>query len=369
MRILMLNQTWFAEDLRQLGHQVITCGYKEVFDLHLKGFIELDDILKEIGEPIDRILIHDLSQPILVAGLADTSIPTLFYAVDTHQHRDLHCALAHVFDHVFVAHKDYVELLADEDAARASWLPLYASILAEPCEAKSHEAVFVGWMNQERNPERSKFFDALGKEVPLLVTTGRWEEIYPRAKVVINQTAKGDLNFRVFEALGSGSALVTERTKNGLTELFEEGTHYLGYDRGSVPQAKEAILTLLQDETLQKRIGEAGRAAVVAAHTSKHRAEAVLSVLESLPRTTDQKRYFAWMINWGFAAHQLGAASGEQFMLCLLYAYQAALKAFQLGETFDPRFSAVLQIVTSEMDRLKGSTEGATLAKKILATI
>lgn len=47
----------------------------------------------------------------------------------------------------------------------------------------------------------------------------------------------GELNFRVFQAMACGAAVLTEATDNGLDELFTVGLEVLTYPRGAVAAA------------------------------------------------------------------------------------------------------------------------------------
>ena len=53
--------------------------------------------------------------------------------------------------------------------------------------------------------------------------------LFNQAKIVFNISRDCELNMRVFEALGSGSLLLTDRV-SGLTDLFEPGYHFGIYD-------------------------------------------------------------------------------------------------------------------------------------------
>ncbi len=335
MRILVLNQDWFVEEFRQAGHEVVTCGLNKHLDIPLEvPLIHLDSIIKEgmEGKAPDRILVLDNSAPIVVEGLAETNIPIAFYSVDTHHHGHLHGNLCQVFDHVFVAQKDYVRELTKSSPVPIEWLPLFASCAIEPCTNKEFGAVFVGTLNSDLNPERVEFFEALKNEVPLLCKTGKFWEIFPFGEIVINQTVKGDLNFRVFEAMMSGAMLLTERSRNGLFELFEDGKHLVTYEKNNVQEAAEKIRYFLEHTDEARAIGKAGRDEVLRAHTPQARAQSILSVLENLTRTKSPSRFFGWMNNFTVLSAKLKKLDTDLSRHALLTALKSASIAYDLNE-------------------------------------
>jgi len=97
--------------------------------------------------------------------------------------------------------------------------------------------------------------------------------------MVLNQCVANDVNFRTFEAMGSGSCLLTERVSNGLEDLFQDRTHCVLYEKGNV----EEILNLVNyyethgDE--RKAIAQAGRSEILRAHMGIHRARTILQTV------------------------------------------------------------------------------------------
>ncbi len=107
----------------------------------------------------------------------------------------------------------------------------------------------------------------------LRVTSGSYRALYPRARVILNHCEHGDLNFRVFEALGCGGCLVTPRIGHGLTELFTDGAELSCYEPGNPEDACRRIVHWLEHPRAAADLGQAGLAAVDAAHREWHRAQ------------------------------------------------------------------------------------------------
>ena len=62
-------------------------------------------------------------------------------------------------------------------------------------------------MGTQSNPARKAFFDAFRTHIPLYTQKGLYAPIYARSRLVLNQSAAGELNFRLFEAMGNSSLI------------------------------------------------------------------------------------------------------------------------------------------------------------------
>lgn len=299
MKIVLINQNWFAEDFKAMGHEVVTVGTAAHLDIRLDNpIVHIDTLLQLLpkGFKPDRLIWLDNSSPMAILGIEDCSIPAVFYSVDTHHHHVRHALLAHCFDHTLVAQKDYLPHFTESEQ-RVSWLPLWASEYIRPQSEKKYGAAFVGTLNPKLNPKRVKFFNRLRDKVPVKVLEGHFASIFPHAEIIINQTVKGDLNFRVFEAMMSGAVLLTEKTDNGLLELFEDGTHLVTYTTDDIDDAAAKITALLSEPTRCKLIGAAGREKVLNEHCPSHRAAAVSELLTTLSkRTPHPKRHLGPLV-------------------------------------------------------------------------
>ena len=98
--------------------------------------------------------------------------------------------------------------------------------------------------------------------------------------MVFNRSIKNDINMRVFEALASGSLLLTnDLGENGQGELFRDGAHLAAYREAD--DLLDKIEFYLRREKLRERIAAAGRAEVVEKHTFGHRMEQVLRAVQA----------------------------------------------------------------------------------------
>jgi hypothetical protein len=348
MRILLINQTWFASELRALGHEVLTCGMRPHLEYQIPlPLVTINDLLTQLpnGFRPDRIVWLDNSAPNAVLGLEDCEIPCLMYSVDTHHHSAIHAASAVGFDHVCGAQKDLLEHFSDS-LTPTSWLPLWASEYVEASEEKNYGAVFVGTLNRKLNPARVAFFEAMQQLISIKVIEGHFPTIFPKAEIVLNQTVRGDLNFRVFEAMMCGAMLLTERIGNGLLELFEEGVHLVTYSAQDPLDAAEHVRSLIAQPKLMRSIAQQGRSEILLKHTAMHRALTLEAILKNLEkRAKDPRRYYGTMENLLSFSASAEPTCKELSGYTSMLAIKSALQALQEGAA--PSDTTTLRIINA----------------------
>lgn len=368
MKILQFNQDWFQEELRFEGHEVISCGIREHLDIKINiPFLKLEEIIKLLpwDSAPDRIIFYDDSSPIMIDGLTESEIPLLFYSVDTHHHLRVHSYLGRVFDHVLVAQQDYM-LQLQEAGIQCEWFPLWASRLSDPITEFEHDAVFVGSLVPNLNPERVHFFEELKKIAPIHVTSGSFWEIFPKSKLVVNQTVKGDLNFRVFEALASGAALLTEEAPNGLSELFQSGIHLETYQKNNVQEAANKIQELLGDDDRRTRIAKAGQAEVMQRHLGVHRAKRIVEILQGLKRQPQPNQHLGFLVNVSWAIRGLREIGEGYCGEAVSSALTHIRCALELEEEVDEFTALHIVFVCLYSDRVLRRQVGSELLNKVV---
>lgn len=290
MRIVNLHHCAFVPMFRKLGHEVLSIGTTPDCDVTLseplshKRFLEL---LAERSMRPDLVFWCDACQLPWIFGLESLPAVVIGYSVDQYLH-PWHVPFSAGFDAVFVAQKDYLDLFTSPHYARpAAWMPLFCD--PARCAAPEHERdipiSFVGTVHGTANPERAGFLDAFHKRAPLVVTSGAYAPVYGRSRIVLNQSAAGEVNFRVFEAMGCGAALLTEETGNGLRELFTPGEDVLVYRRGDPADAARQALAALADPPRLAALTASGRRKTLAGHTVATRARLVLDTARHLAGT------------------------------------------------------------------------------------
>jgi len=368
MNILMLNQDWFAKELREAGHKVATCGLATnleiIFDQPL---VPISQVIRENlgGEEPDLFIFHDNSAPVVFTGIDARDTPFLFYSVDTHHHSELHRAFLPAVDHMLVAQRDYIPILEGVDReVPVEWFPLWASCYVEPAQPKQYGASFVGTLNPTLHPERVEFFDKLKKAVDIELMQGDFRKIFASSQIVVNQTVKGDLNFRVFESMICGAMLLTERSENGLLELFKEDQQLALYKKGDVKEAADKISYYLNHPEEAARIAAAGRAEILANHLPANRAKRILEIASSLAPRKKQK-YRAWMRNYYALGERLKKFDNGLRCKSILHAAEMTRMALLHGELFEEDDCFYLVQMCSVLDQISEYRVGATILEEV----
>lgn len=238
-----------------------------------------DDIVERAGFVPDVLVVGDKSTPPFVLGVENFPCLTVLYAVDTHIHSWLPL-YAQAFDLCLVSLRDHIPYFRGKQLPDDAilWSPPYASY-ARPVPRDPEQPVvdllFVGTVDPEITPERYSFMRELGELFPGFVceTTPSYPQLYAQARVVLNHASYGDLNFRVFEALGVGACLLTPRIGHGQDELFHDGRELFVYDQSDLHALVAKARELLDDPERCARVAAAGLAVVDSGHRPEHRAE------------------------------------------------------------------------------------------------
>ena len=366
MKVLLLNQDWFKDELQSLGFEVLSAG--QHFAHHLDYTVEMpllhiDRLIEQLPNQFcpDCIIIYDNSAPVTFAGFDETQIPTIYYGVDAHHHASLHRYLNDIFDYCLTAQKDYIPFY-QEWAQEVEWMPLWASRYIEPSyDDKQHAAVFVGTLNQKLNPDRVAFFNALREKVDVFCATGEYWKFFPYSEIVVNQTVKLDLNFRVFEALMSGALLLTERSANGLLELFNDKEHLVTYDKNNVEHAAQLIEYYLNNPTEARRIAKAGRDRILELHTPMARAKRLAELITSVKKRTSVRKFQSMAINHLCLARTPRLQDNALKIIALTSALKSFEYVLQVGEVIDEAAAAHLIVATHDYDRLTAGRKGFLL--------
>lgn len=311
MQILALTKLYFADSLKALGHRVITVGFnRKNFELYdedikigtrsgtdsvlLKGF----DYFFEYGSTLDAILSHlpadfepeviiyfdDSNNELYVTGLENSSAPTLFYTIDTHLHPEEHPILGGLFDKVLVAQSDYVAACKAYNE-NSEWFPLWCRAYVEPFVQKTTSVAFRGNLETNINPQRKLFLEKVARMIPVDFGTGPFCKVYASSKIVLNQTIRGDLNFRVFEGMACGALMLTPRIGNNQSTLFTPGMQLIAYQEGDDQEALKEITFYLEHDGARCNIAAQGREIVTQFHLETQRVKQLDLILSKLEKS------------------------------------------------------------------------------------
>jgi hypothetical protein len=303
-----------------------------------------------------------------IVGIEDCEVPTLFYSIDTHHHGFTHSHVATCFDHALVAHKDFISDLTYYGTP-TTWLPLWASEYMESSTEKKYGAVFVGTLNRKLNPDRVDFFERLQQIAPIEVLSGHFPSIFPHAEIVVNQTVKGDLNFRVFEAMMSGALLLTEEAGHGLLELFQNGTHLVTYKRGDAEDAAHQIRELLANPSRMRAIAHAGREEIIAKHLPIHRAKTLESILTHLTkRDRPSYRHYGAVVSLLTVSCMLDDVNSAIACELTILALEAARRGLREGAQPSSIHGSHIMKTCLRHDALTKQSDGAALIQEFADT-
>ena len=285
--VLLFGHQYLAAAFRARGWMVTTVAYRASADIVVERFpIDAFQVLRQANrrKPVDLALFCDESQLPPWSRVGELPVPTVWYAVDTHIHGVWHQEWQALYDVVLVAQKSKLPTYeARRTHGPVRWCPLFGDHqrLRPPARQRSSEVVFVGNLNAAVNPDRVAFFQALQRLTTVSVRQGDYAELYGECSIGLNQSLDGELNFRNFEVLASGSALLTEVDLDGMADCLHEGRHFLAYERGNAEDCARVIETMLAEPARVEALRFRGYEEVLSNHLDIHRVDQIETWLES----------------------------------------------------------------------------------------
>ncbi len=150
-----------------------------------------------------------------------------------------------------------------------------------------YDVGFVGSITPSHT-RRKRLLDQIGRHFSLHCDRkfmNEMAEIFSQSKIVFNEAINRDLNMRVFEALCSGSLLVTDSAPgSGLEEFFQDNEHLVIFKEENLI---ERIQFYLEHPEERLEIARKGQAEVLARHTYDHRAKFLLDTLDDHFKAND----------------------------------------------------------------------------------
>jgi len=292
-------------------HNVITCGSQinaEIIKLwrleDLNWEVTPQDIFRGSATSLQQVMaeLPDGWQPDfylwvetglsdIPADLCEYKFPKVCYLIDTHINFDRHLELSRNFDFVFLAQKAYVQPMLQAGIENVMWLPLACDPVIHGKHDKTLKEFDVGFVGTiSSSPDRRKnLLDKIRKKFDLNCQRKFMDEMaehYSKSRVVFNNAINNDLNMRVFEAMCSGSLLVTDLAPgSGLDELFGDKKHLAIYNDENI---EEIVSHYLSNPAECEKIANAGRQEVLDKHTYVHRTELMIQILNE--KTGDTKK-------------------------------------------------------------------------------
>jgi len=274
-----IDTTSYLEKAFAKDHQVTYCG--PPFDFKRAGFAK-DLDLSKVGDNWDLFFYVDSYHPGFPRGIERLSFPTVCYFLDVPYDIKQRLLMAPFFDYVFIANKNYLKPFKKINK-NVFWLP-FAADPETTYRDKSIKKIYdIGFVGGVKGTERGKILDKLSKQFKLndyhrFYQPREMAKIYNQSKIVFNQSIVHTMNMRIFEAMASGSMLLTEEIKDGQDELFDNKKHLVTFE--GEDDLVEKIKYYLAHDKERERIAAAGEKEVLAKHTYWHRAQTVLKIIK-----------------------------------------------------------------------------------------
>lgn len=94
--------------------------------------------------------------------------------------------------------------------------------------------------------------------------------------MALNQNAFSEVNFRCFEAMACGAALLMEQCDNGLDELFTPDEEFPPYPKGDAVETARITADYLAMPKFLSKISENGRCLVARQHSGMARSQTLV---------------------------------------------------------------------------------------------
>ena len=245
------------------------------------GSFKIDDVLARLsaGQRPELLVVKvDATACMVPRGLEVLKCPKVLVLGDSHHLSApiqflLNYARSERFDFILSDHdRHHLHWFKRDGFANVHWIPaLNYRLDPRPVVAPQFEqALFVGQLGKH-HIYRQKLFTALGASgVPLrtcLARPSQTADFYASHAVSLNCSLNGDLNLRVFEIMGSGGLLMTDRlsSDSGLGSLFADGVEFESYAGLEELRKKTLFYLNHQEEALELR--RRGQARILAEHT------------------------------------------------------------------------------------------------------
>ena len=275
--------TYFEKNLAA-DHQVTFVGTARSDRAGYPPDVDIAELAAQLKPTPDLFLyIHSGHLSYLPRNLHRLPCPTCAYLIDVHLGSRLRQPLAACFDYVFVAQRDYLPQYRAFPTQYTAWLPL----AYEPADdVTTPERVIdvgvVGNVSPNAQDARARLLNTLQNRYQMNDFRKRYlphqmAQLYRQSKIVFNHAIRDDVNMRVFEAMGNGALLVTNRIGNGLLDLFEDGKHLVTYE--TADELVHHIDHYLAHDEERRQIAATGARLAQEKHTYRHRVDEILDTI------------------------------------------------------------------------------------------
>lgn len=287
---------YYFHALKQMGYEI-------------NHLLPQGDTFKDMGR-YDLHLWVDFGEDAL--GLPEFTIPNdggtkVYVASDTHLDDGYRMRKAQDFDIVcFNQKRAYEEYKPSQQNGYVGWMPHAVEPQAYPHieTLKKYDLCFIGhaqdpnilnynglnrmWALDRMFREFPNFY--YGHRHPAWPGKNLFEDAahhFAESKIIFNISIKDDVNMRVFEALATGSLLLTNYLPT-LPELFEDRTHLVMYK--DLDEAVKLAHYYLKHDKEREKIAQAGMELCLKEHTYQERAKVILSLAADYNKNIKSKK-------------------------------------------------------------------------------
>jgi hypothetical protein len=285
----------FARAFRRRGFNVV-CA-RDAFPVDGR----IQDLLDQSQQLPKMIVLAESAHDLLPQGLEAVNIPTVSFQSDTYAYTRRRIRWSMLFDYVVVFHPGFEAQFRNAGHPRViTWSHAAdPDLFSRQQEQRTFEVGWVGHTDGDLYRDRRFVLESLSRHFCMNDFTRfhspeELAQVYCQSKIIVNVARDDypqDANMRVFEAMASGALLIT-RLPSELTAIgFEEGVHFVGYNR--LDEIVGLARRYLKDERTRTRIAKTSRDKVLREHTYDNRVQTLLRTVES-----DAGRLFAPARQW-----------------------------------------------------------------------
>jgi len=262
---------FLREGLSKLGHTVYPIRFMEGEPF--------DDQVSRVCNNADIVFFEMYGPFQLPSDIEKSKICKVAYCIDSLMYEFLLIHTLKLFDYVFVDQISSVQTL-QHHGIKSTWLPLCVPDDNFRNKTKKlYDITFVGNVSDDRL-KRGNLLRYIGKRFNLNyvnnVDLDTMQTIFSQSKIVLNENHFNGVNLRVFQALASGSLLLTENESDGLRTIFTEGKHLVTYTRDNIINKIEKYIS----KGLYEEIAFNGYSECRNKHTSLERARECMRIIE-----------------------------------------------------------------------------------------
>jgi len=276
---------YLVQEFKKLGNKILVVSDQnhENVDIVATKAVDIERICKKSNfQPEIILFVEGGNMNLFPTNLENFQCVKLWWGIDTHNDYKKHLLISRLFDHSFIAQKDFVAMLQKDGISSVSWFPLATpeTDIEITASNRKFDISYVGSQNWQLYPERKKLIDLIKKNYKNIfvgsASASEMMQIYRDSKIVLNFSLKNDINMRVFEAIGAGALLLTNEIKgNGINDLLESKKDYDTYS------SSEDLLTkidyYLNNENQRSEISTSGYRRIITSHKYSDRAKEILN--------------------------------------------------------------------------------------------